>query len=356
MLSVFNKQSILINTFTIIYFSSIIIAYIIICFTYYHQDNHKYEKQYSFFQYFYLVFIITFIGLRPIGDNGFTDSPMYIQWIENARDGNFQEKDLGFNLLIYISSFFNYQFIFLLCSFLTFFLLYLISKKINEKHWFIFFVSTIASLFFWNYIAFSIYALFNKTTFKYLLFLVSISIHKSYLLPSLAYIFAILYKSNVNRLIALWVGAIITAFFYSDTIVYLVGKIFTFIDSRSEYFLNINKSSEIYLKLGFRYDMIIYSLIIIIVGIYHMYKKNVDFFYTKIFITFIISNISVILLMNVNQIYRFMYLSWFLSPIILYYPLIKNNKKIDIKFLYTFTFFLILVISYYSTKIIYEET
>ena len=102
--------------------------------------------------------------------------------------------------------------------------------------------------------------------------------------------------------------------------------------------------------------MIIYSLIIIIVGIYHMYKKNVDFFYTKIFITFIISNIGVILLMNVNQIYRFIYLSWFLSPIILYYPLIKNNKKIDIKFLYTFTFFLILVISYYSTKIIYEET
>ena len=67
---------------------------------YYHQDNHKYEKQYSFFQYFYLVFIITFIGLRPIGDNGFTDSPMYIKWLENARDGNFQEKDLGFNLLI----------------------------------------------------------------------------------------------------------------------------------------------------------------------------------------------------------------------------------------------------------------
>lgn len=67
-----------------------------------------------------------------------------------------------------------------------------------------------------------------------------------------------------------------------------------------------------------------------LVGWYYIYRKKFnDRFYTLIYNSYLLTNIFWILVIRANFSDRFAYLSWFLIPFLLVYPLLK--QKLDLK-------------------------
>lgn len=92
-------------------------------------------------------------------------------------------------------------------------------------------------------------------------------------------------------------------------------------DTRTAYLTTLND----YYNIGFRIDFIIYSLIPLLVGYYYIYKRNYKSqFYSNLYNAYILTNIFWILVIKANFSDRFAYLSWFMIPFILLYPILKE--------------------------------
>ena len=77
---------------------------------------------------------------------------------------------------------------------------------------------------------------------------------------------------------------------------------------------------------GFRVDFIIYSIMPIIMAWYVTIKRNFkDLPYHTIATTYILANAFWIMVIRSEQSNRFAYLSWFLYPIVIAYPLLRMN-------------------------------
>ena len=99
--------------------------------------------------------------------------------------------------------------------------------------------------------------------------------------------------------------------------------------------------------------MIFYSFIFVVVGSYNMFMNKYDEFYKRIFNIFLISNLIFILIILTNHSFRFAYLSWFLNPLIIFYPFFIDKEfkyKNYIKILLIFQGFLL---SYYTSKMFF---
>ena len=176
---------------------------------YFPQLQRKYNKSIQFFSYAFVVFLILLMGLRPIGEGGFNDTPMYMKWFKNINFNNFTEiKDKGFGLLTYIISlFFTVRVFFLLIACFSISLLYFVSSSIAKEKWFLFFICYSASLYYWNnnvyYIRqglasiLFISAFFNKKkSLQIFIILIAVSFHKALLLPFFAYLLSLFYKNT----------------------------------------------------------------------------------------------------------------------------------------------------------------
>lgn len=92
-------------------------------------------------------------------------------------------------------------------------------------------------------------------------------------------------------------------------------------DSRTSYLTTLNDNYNI----GFRLDFIIYSLVPLLVGYYYIYRRNYKSrFYSNLYNAYILTNIFWILVIKANFSDRFAYLSWFMIPFILLYPILKE--------------------------------
>ena len=79
-----------------------------------------------------------------------------------------------------------------------------------------------------------------------------------------------------------------------------------------------------YTKTGFRWDFLLYSFMPILLGWYVIFKKKViNSTYQLLLGTYIFANAFWIMVIRAEFSNRFAYLSWFLYPIVLAYPLLK---------------------------------
>jgi hypothetical protein len=77
---------------------------------------------------------------------------------------------------------------------------------------------------------------------------------------------------------------------------------------------------------GYRFDFILYSGLPILLGYVYVIKKGFnDLFYKRILHTYILTNIVWVFLIYAAYSNRIAYLSWFLMPVVMIYPLLKNN-------------------------------
>lgn len=300
-----------------------------------------------------LITTISFIGLRdPWGSwKYFGDTTAYSVMYEEINYSNLLEaKDIGFTFLMYICKpFLNHQLFFLLCALLYVGFIYFFSKKIISKYSFFLFIMFITSMSFWSFgingvrngIATSLFlfALVYRQNKKFMLFLlfVSISFHKSMLLPVIAFLLTY-YFQNTKILVRIWLFSIVVSYFFGDFLETYISNLLsenTFEDSR---FMTFTSNSGIDLEVStrsFRMDFILYSSIPIILGYFYRFKRNFeDLFYNQLLNTYLISNTIWILLIFSSFTNRTAYLSWFLMPIVLVYPLLKQKDLVRNKSLF----------------------
>lgn len=178
---------------------------------------------------------------------------------------------------------------------------------------------------------------FDKKKWKLLISLllafIAYGCHISTALPIISMIVCLFFK-NTKLLIYFWVlsigislvaGGQVEAFFTS------LG-----FDDRMSVYSSENVDTSLFSSTGFRWDFLLYSAMPIILGWYCFFKRGIiDKKYSYLLNTYILCNSFWVMMIRASYSNRFAYLSWFLYPIVLAYPLLsfkvfqdKNNNKV----------------------------
>lgn len=286
------------------------------------------------------VFLILMMGLRPPGDYWFADSYWY-NYNYNALEGTQFDFDFNVPNLIW-DNVFNFfcakklgiSTLFFFSDALYFGCSYLACRKIFPKD------TAAAYLVFLG--AFS--------TFSFSYNGIKAGIASSIFLLALAYrdklmvcIPFVLISWGFHHSMQLPVAAFVIAFFYRNSKVYFVVWVICILLAAAHvsYFQNLfagmsDESGARYLqpednewggKSGFRIDFIIYSAMPVWIGYIAMYKRKIKVTqYYKLFLNmYLITNSVWMLCMYANFTNRIAYLSWFLYPIVLIYPLLNED-------------------------------
>lgn len=364
-----------------IYFIGLFALCLLISFIYLSsKDNENIVKDIPLSRLFAILFsvcIILFIGLRPISGRFFTDMPMYAHTYNNIFDGSFGgTKDARGEWLFYWFGntckrlgLIDREF-FLVIATIYFGLMVATCWRLMRRNMFIAVLFCFISFSCYSYgvngirngmatsvMMFSITLLDKNRRWNIVLALslmfASMCIHKSMFLPGVCVIVAFLWVKEPKYAIYFWVASIaISAVAGNYVTEFFVSLGF---DDRMESYANLDEFGEVMLsrnvKAGFRVDFIVYSIMPIIMAWYVTVKRNFkDSMYNIIACTYILANAFWIMVIRSEQSNRFAYLSWFLYPIVIAYPLLRMNiwedqdrKLAIILFLYSgFTLFMFL--------------
>ena len=287
----------------------------------------------------FLWFVILYMGTRPIS---FTFGDMGVYALE-FKDYAFgaplnTNKDVFFEVFMkFCSGIMSAEVFFLLCAFLYVYPLYLASKKLFNEYWFYSLFIFVISFSFWAYgtngirnglaTSLFIYALSRDKKWLILAFIaLSVSIHTSLIIPTIAYVISLFYKNLKPYLIAWFVAiplSLALGGFWENLFLGLgvidEDRVIGYFSDDQAYLDNI-----VAIKVGFRWDFLLYSAIGVFAGYYYIFKRNFeDVFYNQLFAIYLMCNALWILVIRANFSNRFAYLSWFLLGLIIVYPLLK---------------------------------
>lgn len=155
----------------------------------------------------------------------------------------------------------------------------------------------------------------------FFLSLLGIAFHASAALPVICMIIA-LYVKKPGFFFVFWLGSIIVSLLFGSSVEHFFASLG--FDNRLSDYLHPDIEEDIYTVTGFRWDFILYSAMPIILGWYVIFKKRVlNSTYLLLLGTYILANAFWIMVIRAEFSNRFAYLSWFLYPIVLAYPLLK---------------------------------
>jgi hypothetical protein len=300
-----------------------------------------------------LCITILFIGFRdPYGSWRYLgDTANYSRTFANLNESTYgKKKDIGFYFLMYFSKkFLNLQLFYLLCALIYVVPVYVTFKKWFNQYAYFALLLFVTSLSFWGFgvnglrnglaTSIFIYALGfqNKKLLQYGLLILAISFHNSMILPFVSYVLAT-YYTNTKSLIKIWLCAVVVSYFLGrqlESFFESLLLIFNLSDDIRVEGIFAESLDGVAVIKTYRFDFILYSSIALFIGCYYKYKLNYkSIFYDKILNTYIIANTVWILLIYIAYTNRTAYLSWFLIPIVLLYPLLRENFKINrVKFI-----------------------
>lgn len=315
------------------------------------------------------ILIILFLGLRPTYGYFFGDSIYYMHSYNQYNDYvpiDWSQEWLWVNFSVFLKSLgFDVSQYFLVIETIYCGLMLATCIKLMRNNTWIAVLFCFASFSFYGYainglrngMALSIImyaiALFSDKNYERiiaaLLMIIGLGIHRSTALASLSYIVAFFFIKEPKYAIGFWLLSIIISLFAGNTI----GDFFASLgfDDRTSYFNEASESeyADQFSSTGFRFDFLLYSAMPILMTWYVTIKRNFqDKTFNTIAITYILANAFWIMVIRSSYSNRFAYLSWFLYPIVIAYPLLRmdiwkdQNKKIAlILFLYAgFTFFM----------------
>ena len=160
-----------------------------------------------------------------------------------------------------------------------------------------------------------------------LLCLIAFGIHRSVLLPIMTLFVGLFLLRDVKYAILFWGVSIIISLVAGDT----VSGFFSSIgfDDRMTQYINIDDMSE-FSREGFRWDFLIYSAAPVVMAWYVcIWKKCSDNWYNVLCVMYLLCNAFWIMVIRSVFSNRFAYLSWFLYPIIIAYPLVNRKIRED---------------------------
>lgn len=163
---------------------------------------------------------------------------------------------------------------------------------------------------------------------KIVCFLLCISayfIHHSTALPILAMWFTYLFP-RPKPMFYFWILSIFISYYFGDPISNYISSL-GFDERMTSYITGaqMEETMEIFSHTGFRWDFLIYSAMPVMLGWYLLFKRRikVDLNYTLLLGTYIYSNAFWLMVIRASYSNRFAYLSWFIYPLVLAYPLLK---------------------------------
>lgn len=118
----------------------------------------------------------------------------------------------------------------------------------------------------------------------------------------------------------IWLICLVLGFLFNSTF----QSLFSWVSSNEKMAHYANMIDVQYNKMYFRWDFIVYSALPIVLGYITTIKKKItDGKYTFLLNTYIIANSFWLLINEIAYSNRYAYLSWFLYPIVVAYPLCK---------------------------------
>lgn len=185
---------------------------------------------------------------------------------------------------------------------------------------------------------FLICAFFDKRIVIQVIWMViAVSMHKSAALPAAVFLLTMYYK-NPKMYIYLWfICIVVTIVAHGQFEDWMASNSF-FNDENdmrvAGYFEGQFDGGETggvtFSHTGFRYDFLLYSSVPIILGWYYIYRKYYeDELFTRLFCTYVGANAAWILTIYIPFNNRFAYLSWFLYPIVISYPILQKNELVS---------------------------
>lgn len=284
------------------------------------------------------VIMVILIGLYPIPYGSGGDREMYFHRFMQAETMQHfvkPNKDVGFAWLTFVLS----RVCDLTCFFIVLACIYVSNyvwacKRLSPQGCFWLLTAVVLSMGFVSYgmntlragLALSLVLVgmtYQTEKIKMGLFLfIATFIHFSTIIPILMIVLAYFYK-NTNTYLKVWLLAVIVSFIAGDYFNHLFQDFSD--DARTGYLTQTNQGY----RTGFRIDFIVYSVIPIIIGLYYKRRMlNVDRFYSHLLNAYIMTNVFWVLVIRANFSDRFAYLSWFMIPFVLVYPLLKDKPVV----------------------------
>lgn len=146
-------------------------------------------------------------------------------------------------------------------------------------------------------------------------------IHRSTALPILCMFITLFYK-NTKVVYLFWLASILISAVAGG----FMESLFTGLgfDDRLDHYIQETSDDDMFRHTGFRWDFLLYSSMPIVLGWYVVLKKKiVDRQYLMLLHTYVLSNAFWVMLIRASYSNRFAYLSWFLYPLVLAYPVLK---------------------------------
>lgn len=180
-----------------------------------------------------------------------------------------------------------------------------------------------------------------------LLAVVAFFTHRSVALPIVCAVVCLIY-GNTKGILAFWFLSIFISLVAGSQVeTFFIGLGF---DERMAEYSSENVNEEAFSHVGFRWDFLLYSAMPILLGWYIVIKRKIkDKTYQYFLNVYILCNAFWIMVIRMASSNRFAYLSWFLYPIVLGYPLLSfpvfkkaNNKKVAL-ILFAHTMFTVIM-------------
>lgn len=323
----------------------------------------------SVFGIILMVFVILYMGFRPVSGWIFGDMSTYNQIYLAFQSGEPYRQTgdwLFIRFMWTCAQVMKAKYFFLTIDVLYIIPMYLFSKKHFRRYWFFCFFMLMASFSFWTYgtnglrnglaTSFFLWGLVyykDNRPLMFGFFALGFMMHKSLIITLAAFTTAYFLRDRPKIILGGWLAAIPVSLVSGSFWNSFFESLGIFSDRTKGYLTGDEKTMEQFSTTGFRWDFLIYSGIAIFAGWYFIIDRKLkDQFYTQLFGTYAVANTFWILVIRAAFSNRFAYLSWFLmAPVIIYplckYEMIKNQYKTMgsiILLYYLFTYFMFMIL------------
>jgi len=153
-----------------------------------------------------------------------------------------------------------------------------------------------------------------------LLAFVAYNIHHSTALPILMSVLSLLCIRSFHVAYSFWLLSIIISLVAGGAVTAIFASLG--FDERVSYLTSAPRD-DVFSHTGFRWDFLIYSMMPIVLGYYVVIKRGIrNRTYELLLNTYTLSNAFWVMVIRANYSNRFAYLSWFMYPLVLAYPLL----------------------------------
>lgn len=299
----------------------------------------------DFLSLFLLLITILFIGLRdPYGSFKYLgDTRAYTHtYMQIGSINLLQAKDIGFSFFMKMlfKCDISIQLFYLISAFFYVVLPYLAFRRWFRENAFYALLMYVTAMSFWvfginglrNGLATSIFifalSFMDKKWLMFSLMILSVLFHKSMLLMLLIFLVSLYFIKDTKKLCYLWFACNFLCFIIGPEMKDLTMRYLSDIDDKRVSNM-VSEDLAAFTSTSFRFDFVLYSAIPIGISWYLIFiKKYEDSFYVILVNIYLLSNsIWILFFMYVPFTNRYAYLSWFLMPIILIYPLLKTTTK-----------------------------